>query len=94
MKQKPITAATADNTEETVMEQESRISKQDEETEVEGHRLSSPEQAPAGEQRVALEPAERVSLRSGEAEDGPEVEGHRAYFGPSKDAHDPGRFAI
>ena len=67
------------------MEQE-RTPQQDEQAEVEGHRVAfrGEGQDAGNEERVALEPAERAAFRSGEAEDGPEVEGHRAYFGPER----------
>jgi hypothetical protein len=93
VKQEPITAATADEHEETVMEQERR--EQDEQAEVEGHRrVFGPDgQVPAGEQRYALEPTEKVVARDEDAQ-GPEVEGHRArFFGPAE-SQDPGRMSL
>jgi hypothetical protein len=95
VKQEPITAATADEHEETVMEQERRIQKQDEQTEVEGHRigLNADGQVAEGEQRYAFEPAERRIARDEDAE-GPEVEGHRLrFFGPAE-SQDPGRMSL
>ncbi len=68
------------------MEQERRTTTQGEQAEVEGHRVAfGPDGQVAGaEERISIAPAERLSLRSAEAEDGPEVEGHRAYCGPDK----------